>query len=230
MPSVQYGSQLIEYTTLIKDGLKSHYITVQKGEGVILKGKSIPEEKANQLVLKKAKWILDKLELVKSIGDEDIVTGSRIQYLGRKYYVEVFVNDSLDSINIDFTESKFKVSLPKALNSQHELKQAFETFIKEKAKDKIAPRVRKWSKLMGLEYNKLKFIKLEKRWGSCTPSNNILINIDAVKLPFSLIDYLIVHELAHTKIKNHSKEFWAEISKYIHNWKELDDRMYGMKM
>ena len=100
----------------------------------------------------------------------------------------------------------------------------------EKAKDKIAPRVRKWSKLMGLEYNELKFIKLEKRWGSCTPSNNILINIDAFKLPFSLIDYLIVHELVHTKIKNHSKEFWAELSKHIPNWKELDDRMYGMKL
>ena len=96
MPSVQYGSKLIEYSTLVKDGLKSHYITVQKGDGVVLKGKAIPAEKANQLILKKAKWILDKLELVKSIGDQDIVTGSRIQYLGRKYYVEVFINDDLE--------------------------------------------------------------------------------------------------------------------------------------
>jgi predicted metal-dependent hydrolase len=194
---------------LVKDGLKSHYICVQKGDGVILKGKAIPVEKANQLILKKARWILDKLELVKSIGDEDIVTGSRIQYLGRKYYVEVFINDTLDKIVIDFTESKFRVTLPKALNTQEELKQTFENFFKEKAREKIAPRIRKWSKLTGLEYGELKFMKLEKRWGSCTSLNNILINIDAVKLPFSLIDYLIVHELAHTKIKNHSKKAWV---------------------
>ncbi|WP_394701138.1 M48 family metallopeptidase [uncultured Draconibacterium sp.] len=68
------------------------------------------------------------------------------------------------------------------------------------------------------------------RLGSCTPTNNILINIDAIKLPFSLIDYLIVHEFVHTQIKNHSKEFWAELSKHISNWKELDEKTYGMKL
>lgn len=230
MPSVQYGHKTIEYTINEKDGLKSHYISVQKGVGVVLKGKAIPIEKANQLILKKAKWILDKLELVQSIADEDIVTGSRIQYLGRKYYVEVFINDNLDKIEIDFTESKFRVSVPKLLNNQVDLIRAFEKFFREKAKEKITPRVKKWSKITGLEYQELKFQRLEKRWGSCTPSNNILINIDAIKLPFSLIDYLIIHELVHTRIKNHSKEFWAELSKHINNWKELDEKMYGMKL
>lgn len=57
-------------------------------------------------------WIINKLDLVKSIGDDDIVTRSRIQYLGRKYYVEIFLNDSLTKIEIDFSESKFKLSLP----------------------------------------------------------------------------------------------------------------------
>lgn len=220
---------MIEYQTLVKDGLKSHYISVQKGDGVVLKGKAIPVEKANQLILKKAKWILDKLELVKSIGDEDIVTGSRVQYLGRKYYVELYVNTSIQKVDIDFTESRFRVSVPNSLNNQAELRLTFENFFREKAREKIGPRVRKWSKATGLQFRELKFLKLEKRWGSCTPANNILINIDAVKLPFSLIDYLIVHELVHTKIKNHSKEFWAELSKHILNWKELDDMMYGMK-
>lgn len=221
---------MIEYTTLVNGGLKSHYISVQKGDGVVLKGKAIPTEQANQLILKKAKWILDKLELVKSIGDEDIVTGSRVQYLGRKYYVELYVNTSIQKVDIYFTESKFRVSLPKSQNDQDSIKHAFENFFRQKAREKIAPRVRKWSKATGLEFRELKFMKFEKRWGSCTPANNILINIDAVKLPFSLIDYLIVHELVHTKIKNHSKEFWAELSKHILNWKELDDKMYGMKL
>ena len=230
MPSVTYGHKTINYTVLEKEQLKSHYITVEKGAGVVLKGKLIPETTAEQLILKKAKWILDKLELVSSIGDEDIVTGSRIQYLGRKYYVEVIKKEDAEVITIDFTESKFKVYVPQHSNNQQAIKKAFNDFIIAKAKEKIAPRVRKWSKKTGFQFNELKFRQLEKRWGSCTPTNNIIINVDAIKLSYSLIDYLIVHELVHTKVKSHSKEFWAELSKHIQNWKELDERMYGMKL
>jgi predicted metal-dependent hydrolase len=230
MPSVQYGNRTIEYSFLTKEGLNSHYITVEKGVGVIIKGTTITNEQANKLILKKAKWIIDKLELVKSIGEEDIVTGSRIQYLGRKYYVELHLDERMPVIDIDFTESKFKVTLPSRLNNQVALKVTFENFIREKAKERIEPIMKKWSKITGLEYNQLKFMKLEKRWGSCTPTNTIIINYNAIKLPFSLIEYLVVHELVHTKIKSHSKEFWAELSKHIPKWKELDEKMYGMKL
>lgn len=230
MPSVKYGDKTIEYSFVKNEGLKSHYISVQKRLGVQLKGSTISKEKEQALILKKARWILDKLQLVEAIDLDDIVTGSRVQYLGRRYYVEVFINNELESIKIDFTESKFKVFLPSALNTQQALKLAFEEFFRDKASEKIKPRIKRWSKETGLSFNEFKIRKLDKRWGSCTPSNNILINIDAIKLPFSLIDYLIVHELVHTKIKNHSKEFWAELSKYIPNWKELDDKMYGMKL
>lgn len=230
MPEVKYGNRTIEYRFKLKEGLKSHYISVQKKDGVVLKGEPIPQEKADAMVLKKARWILDKLQLVEAIGEEDIVTGARIQYLGRRYYVQLFENNELDHIQIEFNESKFKVSTPKSKNNQEELQAAFQSFFKDKAKEKIQPRVEKWSKKTGLHYNDLKFRKLDKRWGSCTPSNNIIINTDAVKLPFSLIDYLIVHELTHTAVKSHSKEFWAELSKHMSDWKERDAKMAGMKM
>ena len=230
MYSVQYGNKTIEYSIAVKEGLKSYYISVEKGFGIILRGKPISIEQADKLILKKAKWILDKLDLVSSISDGEIVTGSRIQYLGRKYYVELIIENDSPKITIDFTESKFKISLPNQLNSQENLQQAFENYFRIKAQEKIEPILKKKSKLTGLEYNNVKFMKLEKRWGSCTPSNTITININAIKLPFSLIEYLVVHELVHTKIKSHSKEFWAELSKHILNWKELDEKMYGMKL
>lgn len=229
MREIKYGNKTIEYSILEKEGLKSHYITVEKGKGVILKGKPIPIEKSDKLIAKKAKWIIDKLELVKSIGEDEIVTGSRIQYLGRRYYVEIFINSDIETIEIDFTESKFKILTPKSLNTQSNLIEAFETFFTYKAEEKILPRLKKWSKKTGLNYEKIQFRKMEKQWGSCSPNNAITINIESIKLPCSLIDYLLVHELVHTKIKNHSKEFWAELSKHIPNWRELDARMYGMK-
>lgn len=230
MFSVQYGNRTIEYSILEKEELKSYYISVEKGVGVILKGKPTSQELADKLILKKAKWILDKLDLVSSIDDGDIVTGSRIQYLGRKYYVELLIENDSNKIEIDFTESKFKITLPNHLNTQENLHQAFENYYRIKAQEKIEPILRKKSKSTGLIYSNIKFMKLEKRWGSCTPSNTIIINFHAIKLPYSLIEYLVVHELVHTKVKSHSKEFWAELSKYIVNWKELDSKMYGMKL
>jgi len=230
MFSVQYGNRTIDYSILEKNELKSYYISVEKGIGVILKGKPTSQEIADKLILKKAKWILDKLDLVSSIDDGDIVTGSRIQYLGRKYYVELIIDNDSNKIEIDFTESKFKITLPTHLNTQENLRQAFESYYRIKAQEKIEPILRKKAKSTGLNYNNIKFMKLEKRWGSCTPSNTIIINFHAIKLPYSLIEYLVVHELVHTKVKSHSKEFWAELSKYISNWKELDSRMYGMKL
>lgn len=230
MPNVKYGNKTIEYSIVEKVGLKSHYITVERGAGVVLKGEPVSLIKSQQLISKKASWILDKLDLVELRGEDEVVTGSRIQYLGRKYYIELKIDDSLNEIGIDFTEFKFKITTPSTLNTQDNLSLSLQEFFHEKAIEKITPRVNKWVKKTGLSINNLRFHKLEKRWGSCTPNNSIKINIDAVKLPYSLIDYLIVHELVHTKIKNHSKEFWAELSKHLPNWKRLDEQMMGMKL
>ena len=229
MPKVAYGKKVIEYSVQEKQELKSHYITVERGNGVVLKGKPVTEEQSQRLVLKRAKWILDKLKLVEAIDEGDIVTGSRIQYLGRRYYVQLLKNSDNRKVVVDFNESKFKISVTEDYN-QDNIHRALQQFFKEKAIEKIPPRVEKWVKETGLSHEGLRFMKMDKRWGSCTPGNKIHINIDAVRLPYTLIDYLIVHELVHTKHKNHSKEFWVELSKHLPNWKDLDNQMLGMKL
>ncbi|WP_159468311.1 M48 family metallopeptidase [Dyadobacter sp. 3J3] len=229
MRKVKYGSTFIEYSFHENESLKSHYITVEKNEGVVLKGKPVAPEKSDQLILKKAKWILDKLELVSSKEDEKIVTGSRIQYLGRSYYTEVIIRKELKAPKIDFNHSKFSVLLPFPEVSQTEIKAAIEIFYQERAVERITPRFKKLSRQTGLEYAGLRFRKLEKSWGNCSGKNIITINPAAVKLPYSLIDYLIIHELCHTKVKDHSKQFWAELSTHVPNWKELNERVERVK-
>jgi len=229
MPKVQYGDQTIQYSIQISNELKSHYIVVEKNHGVILKGALLSEEKANRYILKKAKWILEKLCLVESVNEAEIVTGSRILYLGKKYYTEVYFNDSIGTTKIEFNHSRFKITTSRK-NTQQDIHQALDNFYREKASEKLFPRIESWSQKTGLKYELLQFRKQYKRWGSCTPRNHIVINTDAIKLPYSLIDYLIVHELCHTIHKDHSKAFWAEVGKYLRNWKELDKRMTGMKL
>jgi len=74
-------------------------------------------------------------------------------------------------------------------------------------------------------YNKV-FIRNQKtRWGSCSGCNNINLNINLVRLPQELQDYVLLHELVHTKIKNHSRKFWNELDKYVANSKSIAKKL-----
>lgn len=228
MPIVYYGKQEIVYTILINSKLKSHYITVDKDNGVILKGIEITPEKADQLILKKARWILDKLSKLKDVSLEDIVSGSRILYLGKRFYTSVYAKKDLEKAYVEFNYSKFKIYINSDWdNPQDHIKAALDLFYKQKADEKISQRIERLSKKTKLDFNTLKYKKLAKKWGNCSPDNTIVINYEAVKLPFQLIDYLIIHELCHSKVKNHSKEFWALVSKHLPNYKTLDEKMRG---
>ena len=62
---------------------------------------------------------------------------------------------------------------------------------------------------------------MKSRWGSCSYNNNISINICVSYLPQRLQDYIILHELMHTKIKNHSRHFWSELNNIIYDLYEI---------
>lgn len=228
--TVQYGDTIIEYRFIPQTDLQSHYISVEKGKGVILKGHEIPKEQADKMILKKAKWIVDKLELVAETPNEAIVSGSRLPYLGRNYYVQILTDETATKATVEFTYSKFKITVNPNSDIQADIEAALAIFYRQKAIEKITKRVIFWSNKTGLTYEKLKFRSLEKRWGSCTPDNNIIINYEAVKLSYKYIDYLIIHELCHTKIKNHSKAFWQEVALHLPEWKRLDAEMFGMRL
>ena len=85
---------------------------------------------------------------------------------------------------------------------------------------KIILRLDELSKEYGFTYNRV-FIRNQKtRWGSCSNKNNINLNRKLIYLPDELSDYVILHELLHTRIKNHSKTFWVELGKVLQK-KEL---------
>ena len=92
----------------------------------------------------------------------------------------------------------------------------------DKAKVILINRLKELSDIYGFKYNRV-FIRNQKtRWGSCSGKNNINLNINLVRISNELQDYVILHELVHTKIKNHSIRFWKELDKYVGDGKKYD--------
>ena len=96
---------------------------------------------------------------------------------------------------------------------------------KAEARKKLTHRLNELSRQYGFTYNRV-FIRNQKtRWGSCSAKNNISLNMQLLRLPQDLIDYVILHELVHTREKNHSKTFWAELNKFVGDTGELRSRL-----
>jgi len=86
---------------------------------------------------------------------------------------------------------------------------------KVEARDTLIRRLNEMAEIHHLNYSKVSIRNQKTRWGSCSAKNNINLNINLARLPGQLRDYVMLHELLHTRIKNHSKEFWAELDKAL---------------
>ncbi|RDX33955.1 M48 family peptidase [Arcobacter sp. HD9-500m-PIT-SAG02] len=99
---------------------------------------------------------------------------------------------------------------------------SLDEFYRQKAQELIPSIVKQYSEQMQLYPQSLKFRKNKSRWGSCSYTNNINLNIYLMKLPLEAIEYVVVHELAHIKHKNHSRAFWNLVGQYLPQYKNIE--------
>ncbi|MDD4152041.1 MAG: M48 family metallopeptidase [Candidatus Gracilibacteria bacterium] len=79
----------------------------------------------------------------------------------------------------------------------------------------------KYSSFLGINYNKLSVRKLKSKWGSCSHTNNISLNLNLIHLDKKFLEYVVVHEICHLKEKNHSKNFWNLVFTFYPDYKEI---------
>lgn len=99
--------------------------------------------------------------------------------------------------------------------------------IRKKAKEYLPKRIEFLAKQHGFSYGKLSFRNQKTRWGSCSGTDNISLNITLVTMPPELIDYVILHELTHTIEKNHSKAFWSKLEQVCPDCKKLRKKLHS---
>lgn len=96
---------------------------------------------------------------------------------------------------------------------------------REKAGKQLKKRLAELAEMYGFTYNKVTVRSQKTRWGSCSWSGNISLNMNLVTLPGDLIDYVLLHELVHLRVKNHGERFWKELLLLMPDGRERASRL-----
>jgi predicted metal-dependent hydrolase len=166
-----------------------------------------------QAVREKARWIQKKFDAIHAAGGpakpKQFVDGEQFLYLGEPFSLKIVTDKRVTIGQQLYFPEKF---LPTA---KHHLTKWYIV----KAKEVIPLRAQHYQHLTGLHYRTLKITRAEKRWGSCSPNGTINFSWKLMMTPVDVIDYVVVHELAHLVHKNHSEKFWAFVEGIIPEYK-----------
>ncbi len=168
-----------------------------------------------RLIERKIEWIRQAVARVEGRPrptKKEFVEGESFLYLGKSYKLNLV------------QKPKKKLVLKNAfLLDAKQKKHARDVLIawyKQESKKKISERVEWCAHCSGLTYKTINIPTANRRWGSCSTSGNLNFSWRLIMTPLSVIDYVVVHELAHLEHKNHSKAFWNRVKVMYPNYEK----------
>lgn len=160
-------------------------------------------------VQKNSGWIRkqqDKFELKRNLyqkGDE----------LKTKLHLVVFLKGTKNKVEHRGEVIKIFVRDFETHESQDFIEKVLTEVYRFEAKRILPPKLKMLAEIHGFKVNKITIRNNRRNWGSCSSSNNISLNLQMIKLPDDLIDYILLHELVHTEVKNHGPKFWGKLNR-----------------
>jgi predicted metal-dependent hydrolase len=175
-----------------------------------------PVSLIEQFINEKREWIQNTMARVAARPQEPLkkfVSGDQFLYLGHSY--PLIVTDTAKSLSF---RDEFILSQSK----QFMARRLFLSWYRKEAKINIPIRVHEWANRFELKFKSIKITSANHRWGSCSSKGNLNFTWRLIMTPLWVIDYVIVHELAHLEHKNHSSLFWECVKKMYPHYKEAD--------
>lgn len=182
-------------------------------------------------LLAKKTWIEKSFkkfaEIAAEFPEKKIQASERFLFLGvhRELRVvitlhkKIFVSATDQQLLLHIPRDKWSADTP--LQEHPTALREVRHFYKREAVKILTERVRHWSQQMGLHPRQVKFREQRTRWGSCSSNKVINLNWRLIVFPLEIIDYVIVHELAHLAHMNHSPEFWSLVETYQSDYRIL---------
>jgi len=197
-------------------------IFVERDRKVIVRApEGLEPSRIAAIVESKKEWIESKINDVRKYPEKpdkkEFVSGEAMMLLGRNHSL-IIQNEVYDGIRFD--GASFFIS--KA--HQDQANDLFIDWYKTFAIKQIEPIAKSFAQQLGVCYASCNISETMKyRWASCTPKGNINFNWRIIKAPTFVIEYLIVHELAHLRVPNHSPEFWNIVSIQVPMYEDAKD-------
>lgn len=174
----------------------------------------------------KSQWIYERLkeaQAKKNILDrKKYAHGEEFLFLGKKFPIRVD-EISIKRPNIKFDGTQWIVHLPVNLSEKDQasiLEQKMVQWYRAEAKEVLGGRIFHYSRIMGMEPLRIEVRTQKRIWGNCDPrSRTIHLNWQVILSPLDVIDYIVVHELCHLKVPNHSQKFWTSVEKILPHYK-----------
>lgn len=181
-------------------------------------------------VIQNEAWI--KKQLVKLNSQQDQVeSDTQIMIFGIKYN-KIYLSNHSKPLGISIEEEKIIFNFPHIpeMNQEKIIKKELKLFLKKSARTFLEKQLSQYAKLMNLKYQTLTLREQKTRWGSCSGQDRISLNWRLVHYPPAVINYVIVHELAHLVQRNHSPQFWQLVAQYDPDYSEHRSylRKYGV--
>ena len=189
----------------------------QQGNITIYAPLHTPKILINQFIKKHEAWINKHLQRISQrnikFTQKQFIDGEEFLYLGEKYPLIITYTTPKDLIT--FTQDKFLLN-PDVIDPLS----LFQNWYKIQAQTVFQEQVQYYSNLMNLIPTAIKLTKAKTRWGSCNSNNTIRLNWKLIMAPLPIINYVIIHELAHISQKNHSQQFWEIVKTFDPEYKK----------
>jgi hypothetical protein len=221
----------IKIDQIIHSKRRTISLEVKRDGSLIVRAPSITTRgQIDELVKSKERWIRVKQELLIKQSLEmparQFVPGEQFLYLGEPFTLEV-VNEQADPLVL---KDKFYL----AAKSQNNAQLVFTNWYRKHASLVIKALVANKAQQNGFEYTGVRITSARTRWGSCGPKGSLNFTWRLVMAPREVIDYVVVHEMVHLQVRNHSKAFWSEISilipEYQHHRSWLKDNGHRLTL
>ncbi len=210
---------LIEYD-VVRTIRSSIGITVERDGTIIVNApQALGEEEIDRYVWKKRLWIWEKLAIKKSHQVNEVgkkfVSGESFYYLGRQYRLDIVGED----VPLKLKDGWFRLGK----KHQCKAKECFKTWYSEHLKNKIAERLKFIVGRLNIDLPEFRVMELGYRWGSCTKEGILNFNWKIAMAPMGVIDYVIIHEIAHIKEHTHNERFWKNVQRMMPNYLEYKE-------